>query len=66
MMGVCESFIVIYGPVWVNNYSPPEHSTKWMGILHSSAAIGNFKLFNLLNNYINRCYDWVSNCWYND
>ena len=39
-MGVTEAFIVIYGPVWVNNYSPPEHSTKWMGILHSCSALG--------------------------
>lgn len=47
LMGMTESFIVIYGPVWVNNYSPPEHSTKWMGILHSSSAIGN-TLYSLI------------------
>ena len=40
MMGVTEAFIVIYGPVWVNNYSPLEHSAKWMGILHSCTALG--------------------------
>lgn len=40
LMGVTEAFIVIYGPVWVNNYSPPEHSTKWMGILHTFSALG--------------------------
>ena len=40
LMGMTSAFIVIYGPVWVNNYSPPEHATKWMGILHSSSAIG--------------------------
>ena len=40
LMGMTESFIIIYGPVWVNNYSPPDHSTRWMGILHSSSAIG--------------------------
>lgn len=40
LMGVCEAFIVIYGPVWVNNYSPPENSAKWMGILHSCTALG--------------------------
>ena len=45
MMGVTEAFIVIYGPVWVNNYSPPEHSTRWMGILHSSSAIGIQKTY---------------------
>lgn len=39
-MGVSGAFLVIYGPVWVNNYSPATASTTWMGILHSSAAIG--------------------------
>ena len=42
VMGVTEAFIVIYGPVWVNNYSPLEHSATWMGILHSCSVIGVF------------------------
>ena len=41
-MGVTEAFIVIYGPVWVNNYSPNEYSATWMGILHSCSVIGVF------------------------
>lgn len=40
LMGISEAFIVIYGPVWVNNYSPKKHSAKWMGILHSVSALG--------------------------
>lgn len=39
-MGVTEAFVVIYGPVWVNNYAPDDSSTKWMGILHTFSAIG--------------------------
>ena len=42
LMGATEAFIVIYGPVWVNNFSPPEHSTTWMGILHSCSIFGVF------------------------
>jgi MFS family permease len=42
MMGVTEAFVTIYGPVWVNNYSPVEYSTTWMGILHSCSVIGVF------------------------
>ena len=42
LMGATEAFIVIYGPVWVNNFSPPEHSTTWMGILHSCTIFGVF------------------------
>ena len=34
LMGVTEAFIVVYGPVWVNNYSPRDKSATWMGILH--------------------------------
>ncbi len=40
LMGATEAFIVIYGPVWVNNYSPLEYSTTWMGILHSCTVLG--------------------------
>lgn len=40
LMGVSEAFVVIYGPVWVNNYAPDKHSTKWMGILHSMSVLG--------------------------
>lgn len=42
IMGITEAFIVIYGPVWVNNYSPLEYSATWMGILHSCSVIGVF------------------------
>jgi MFS family permease len=40
LMGVTEAFIVIYAPVWVNNYAPEEHSAKWMGIMHACTALG--------------------------
>ena len=40
MMGATEAFIVIYGPVWVNNYSPMDSGATWMGILHSCTALG--------------------------
>ena len=39
-MGVTEAFIVVYGPVWVNNYSPKDKSATWMGILHSCTVFG--------------------------
>ena len=42
LMGITEAFIVIYGPVWVNNYSPQTYSATWMGILHSCSVIGVF------------------------
>lgn len=31
---------MIYGPVWINEFSPKKSNTKWMAILHSFAVIG--------------------------
>ena len=39
-MGITESFVVIYGPVWINNYSPQNKSTTWLGILHATTIFG--------------------------
>jgi MFS family permease len=40
MLGFTQAFCVIYGPVWVNEFSPRESNTKWMAILHSFVVIG--------------------------
>jgi MFS family permease len=40
MLGFTQAFCVIYGPVWVNEFSPRKSSTKWMAILHSFVVIG--------------------------
>lgn len=60
-MGISEAFIVIYGPVWVNNYSPPEHSAKWMGILHSCTALGvilGYLVAGLTINFLSHILTW--------
>jgi len=59
-MGISEAFIVIYGPVWVNNYSPKEHSAKWMGILHSVTALGVMFGYVFAGIIINFFSDFVS------
>ena len=54
-------FIVIYGPVWVNNYSPSNHSAKWMGILHSCTALGvvlGYLIAGLIINFLNGFLSW--------
>ena len=40
MLGFTQAFCVIYGPVWVNEFSPKSSNTKWMAILHSFVVIG--------------------------
>jgi len=59
MMGATEAFIVIYGPVWVNNYSPLEYSTTWMGILHSCTALGvilGYVVASIIINFFNKLF----------
>ena len=61
MMGATEAFIVIYGPVWVNNYSPLEYSTTWMGILHSCTALGvilGYVIAAIIINFFNDKLTW--------
>ena len=61
LMGVTEAFIVIYGPVWVNNFSPPEHSAIWMGILHSCSIFGVFLGYlaaSLILNFFKGLLSW--------
>jgi MFS family permease len=60
-MGATEAFIVIYGPVWVNNYSPIEHSTTWMGILHSCTALGvvlGYLVASIIINFFGNFLTW--------
>jgi len=61
LMGVTEAFIVVYGPVWVNNFSPPEHSATWMGILHSCSIFGVFLgylIASVILNFFNKILSW--------
>ena len=61
LMGVSEAFIVIYGPVWVNNYSPSQHSAKWMGILHSCTALGvivGYLCASIVINFLHGILTW--------
>ena len=60
IMGITEAFIVIYGPVWVNNYSPLEYSATWMGILHSCSVVGVFLGYLVTSIIINLFKDKVT------
>jgi len=61
LMGATEAFIVIYGPVWVNNYSPLEYSTTWMGILHSCTVLGvvtGYVAASIIINFFSKHFSW--------
>ena len=40
LMGFTQSFWVVYGPVWTNQYSPSKYHTTWLGILQGFSPIG--------------------------
>ena len=61
LMGATEAFIVVYGPVWVNNFSPPEYSATWMGILHSCSIFGVFFGYisaSVIINFFSKILSW--------
>lgn len=62
-MGFSRSFFTIYGPVWVNEFSPPESSTKWLGTLQASSslgAIGGYTLAGLIITLLDDYLSWRS------
>jgi MFS family permease len=61
MMGFSQAFSVIYGPVWVNEFSPVGSSTMWMGILHSFVALGimlGYMVAAMTNTYLPKMFSW--------
>jgi MFS family permease len=39
-MGFTQAFLVVYAPVWINEFSPKQKESLWMGILQGSVPIG--------------------------
>lgn len=39
-MGLTQAFSVIYAPVWINEFSPKQKESLWMGFLQSSVPVG--------------------------
>jgi MFS family permease len=52
-MGITQAFCVIYGPVWVNEFSPPESTTRWMGLLQSAVPLGVMLGYAIAGCFIN-------------
>jgi MFS family permease len=59
-MGFTQAFCVIYGPVWVNEFSPRERSTRWMGLLQSAVPLGIMLGYTVSGTIINFFADYVS------
>jgi len=41
LVGLTQSAISIYAPVWVSKFAPARFKTLWYGLMQSSTAIGN-------------------------
>eukprot|EP00747_Dinoflagellata_sp_TGD_P084236 gnl/TRDRNA2_/TRDRNA2_162429_c1_seq1.p1 gnl/TRDRNA2_/TRDRNA2_162429_c1~~gnl/TRDRNA2_/TRDRNA2_162429_c1_seq1.p1 ORF type:complete len:638 (-),score=97.73 gnl/TRDRNA2_/TRDRNA2_162429_c1_seq1:201-2018(-) len=41
VVGLTQSAISIYAPVWVSKFAPPAYKTLWYGLMQSSTAMGN-------------------------
>ena len=39
-MGSSQAFWVVYGPVWVNNFSPHNKQALWLGMLAGFSPVG--------------------------
>jgi len=40
IIGFTQAFVVIYAPVWINEFSPAEANTRWMAGFHSACVVG--------------------------
>jgi MFS family permease len=40
LIGMTQSAILIYSPVWVDEFAPPEYTTQWISLLQANVAIG--------------------------
>jgi len=60
-LGFTQAFVVIHGPVWVNEYSPPENSSKWLAMLHSAVIVGilsGYVTTAIFENYFSEYLGW--------
>lgn len=59
-MGFTQAFSVIYGPVWINEFSPPQSTTRWMGLLQAAVPLGIMIGYSISGTIINFLEDYVS------
>ncbi|CBZ53321.1 conserved hypothetical protein [Neospora caninum Liverpool] len=39
-VGITQAAFVIYAPVWVDEFAPPQYAALWMGIVQGAAVVG--------------------------
>lgn len=57
LIGCTQAFLMIYAPVWVDQFSPPEKLTTWMSYLQASVPIGI-----MLGYCLGAAAEWYNSC----
>lgn len=60
-IGFTQAFVVIYAPVWINEFSPSEANTRWMAGLHSGCVVGilsGYIFAQVVINYFSQYATW--------
>jgi|JI10StandDraft_1071094.scaffolds.fasta_scaffold383708_2 MFS family permease len=61
VLGFTQAFVVIHGPVWVNEFSPPDSSSRWLAMLHGAVVVGilgGYLITAVFENYFSVFCDW--------
>ncbi|CAI2361636.1 unnamed protein product [Moneuplotes crassus] len=61
LIGFTQAFVVIYAPVWINEFSPSEANTRWMAGLHSGVVVGilsGYIFAQVVINYFSHYATW--------
>ena len=53
MMGLSQSSLTIYFPVWVDHFAPPHFLTLWLGLAQGAVVVGTVVSLLLLIRQIN-------------
>ena len=61
LLGLTQAFVVIHAPVWANEYSPPQASSRWLAMLHSAVVLGiisGYITTSITVNYLSYYLSW--------
>jgi len=60
-MGFTQAFCIIYGPVWTNEFAPPQSTTSWMAYLQGAVPLGvvsGYLSAGVIVNYMRDIFTW--------
>lgn len=63
ILGFTQAFVVIHGPVWVNEFAPHESSSKWLAMLHGAVVVGilgGYLVTAIFENYFSPDLNWAT------